>query len=109
MTDGPTNPVNASFFERVKNMIVSPKTEWPRVDAEPSTIGGIYTGYVLILAAIGPICSLIGQQVFGISLFVAHYKPPIAYSVTMAVIRPRSSSIHVHIRPTTTAEAITGV
>lgn len=97
MTDGPTNPVNASFFERVKNMIVSPKTEWPRVDAEPSTIGGIYTGYVLILAAIGPICSLIGQQVFGISLFVAHYKPPIAYSVTMAVITYVLSLVSIYV------------
>lgn len=97
MTDGPTNPVNASFVERVKNMIVSPKTEWPRVDAEPATIGGIYTGYVLILAAIGPICTLIGQQVFGISLFVAHYKPPIGYSIATAVITYVLSLVSIYV------------
>ena len=34
---------------------MSPKTEWAVIDAEPATIGGIYTSYVMILAAIGPI------------------------------------------------------
>jgi hypothetical protein len=46
---------------------MSPKTEWPRIDAEANTIGGIYTGYVVILAAIGPIAILIGQQLVGMS------------------------------------------
>lgn len=89
MTDGPTTPppgAPASLVERAKNIIVSPKTEWPRIDAEPATIGGIYMGYVLILAAIGPVAGLIGQQVFGYSALGISWKPPIAYSVTTAVI-----------------------
>ena len=51
-------------FDRAKDILVQPKSEWGVIDAEPSTIGGIYTGYVLILAAIGPIAMLVGQQVF---------------------------------------------
>ena len=51
MTDGPTTPppggmpgAPVSLVERVKNILVTPKTEWPRIDAEPATIGSIYTG-----------------------------------------------------------------
>lgn len=89
MTDGPTTPppgAPASLVERVKNIIVSPKTEWPRIDSEPATIGGIYMGYVLILAAIGPVAGLIGQQLIGYSALGISWKPPIAFSVTTAVI-----------------------
>jgi hypothetical protein len=89
MTDGPSNPLPgapASLVERAKNILVSPKTEWPRIDAEPGSIQGIYTSYVMILAAIGPICALIGQQVFGFSGFGITFKPSIGYSITFAVL-----------------------
>ena len=89
MTDGPNNPlpgVPASLVDRAKNIIVSPKTEWPRIDAEPATIGGIFTSYVVILAAIGPIAGLIGQQVFGIGAFGYSWKPSIGYSIGNAVL-----------------------
>lgn len=67
MTDGPSNPlpgVPASLVDRAKNIIVQPKTEWPRIEAEPATVGGIYTSYVMILAAIPAIASLIGLLLF---------------------------------------------
>ena len=69
MTDGPTTPTpapggSASLVDRAKNMILTPKTEWDRVDAEPATIGGIYTSYVMILAAIPAVCSTIGMLFF---------------------------------------------
>ena len=93
MTDGPTNPppsgmpgAPASLVDRAKNIILSPKTEWPRIDAEPATIASIYTGYVMILAAIGPIATLIGQQLFGIGAFGYTWKPSIGYSIGTAVI-----------------------
>ncbi len=104
MTDGPTNPVPggmpgtpASLGERVKNILVTPKTEWPRIDAEPATIGGIYTSYVVILAAIGPIAGLIGAQVFGFSAFGYTYKPPIGHSVATAVLTYGLSLVGVYI------------
>ena len=63
-----TNPTggNTSLVERVKNILMTPKTEWPRIDAEPATIGGIYTSYVMILAAIPPVCLLIGMLLIGL-------------------------------------------
>lgn len=104
MTDGPTNPTPtppppsgmpgapASLIDRVKNILVSPKTEWPRIDAEPATIGGIYTSYVLILAAIPAIAGLIGQQ-----LMMGIFAPPLNYSIGMAVIGYLLSLVAVYL------------
>jgi hypothetical protein len=89
MTDGPTTPTPAGrskpIFERVKDIILKPKEEWAVIDAEPATVGGIMTGYVLILAAIGPIASLIGQQLFGLNFGIISVKPPIGFSIATAV------------------------
>jgi hypothetical protein len=65
---------------------VTPKTEWPRIDAEPATVASIFTGYAMILAAIGPIAGLIGQQVFGYSFLGVTWKPSIGWSVGNAVL-----------------------
>lgn len=84
----PVTPMGGKkgLFERVKDILISPKTEWGVIDAEPATIGGIYTSYVVILAAIGPVAGLIGQQVIGYSAFGVTYKPPMEWSIGMAVI-----------------------
>ena len=105
MTDGPTTPTpptpptpprsgSTPLIDRVKNILITPKTEWGAIDAEPATIGGIYTSYVMILAAIGPIASLIGQQVFGMPYLG---KPTIGYSVTMAVMSYVLSLVAVYV------------
>ncbi len=107
MTDGPTTPTPPpggmpgapapSLVDRAKNIIMSPKTEWPRIDAEPATISGIYTSYVMILAAIGPIAMLIGQQLVGINVLGISYKPSIGYSVGSAVLTYLLSLVSVYV------------
>ena len=93
-----TNPTGTtSLVERVKNILLQPKAEWPRIDAEPATIGGIYTSYVMILAAIGPIAGLIGQQVFGFSALGISYKPPLGNSIAMAVIGYLMSLVSIYV------------
>jgi hypothetical protein len=47
----------SNLFGRAKSILLTPRAEWPVIAAEPDTIGGIYTGYILILAAI-PILKL---------------------------------------------------
>jgi len=54
-----------SLIERVKSILLQPKAEWPIIGAEPATVKGLFTGYAMILAAIGPIAGLIGGLVFG--------------------------------------------
>lgn len=90
-----TNPTGrtTSLVERVKNILMTPKTEWPRIDSEPATIGGIYTSYVLILAAIPPVCMLIGMLVFGLP-FISF---PMEYLIAQAVITYVLSLVGVYL------------
>ena len=47
------------LLARVKSILLTPKTEWPVIAAEPATTVGIYTSYVLLLAALGAICQFL--------------------------------------------------
>jgi hypothetical protein len=82
MATNPTDGTHVPLIQRVKNILMTPKTEWPVIDAEPATIGGIYRNYVMILAAIGPICLLIGLLVFGMPYFAF----PMGYLIGQAIL-----------------------
>jgi hypothetical protein len=61
------------IIERVKAILTTPKTEWPVVAAEPATVSSLFTGYIVIIAALPAIAgfiksSLIGTTVFGITV-----------------------------------------
>lgn len=75
------------MIDRIKNILLTPKTEWPRIDAEPMTERGIFMGWVVPLAAIGPVCSLIGQQLFGGgSVMGISWKPSLGFSISTSVV-----------------------
>jgi hypothetical protein len=57
-----------SLIDRVKNIILTPKTEWPVIDREPGDVAYVFTNYVAILAAIPAVCGFIGLSIIGISL-----------------------------------------
>ena len=48
-----------NIIDRAKNILLSPKTEWIKIDAEPATIGDLFTRYALILALLPVIGTLI--------------------------------------------------
>lgn len=48
-----------SIVDRAKNIITSPKTEWPVIGTEPATTGGLLT-YAAILSGIAQLCGIIG-------------------------------------------------
>lgn len=56
------------LINRVKSILLTPKTEWPLIAAEPATSMGIYTGYILVLAAVPAICQFLKLAVFGYSM-----------------------------------------
>jgi hypothetical protein len=65
-----------ALIDRAKNIIMSPATEWPVIATENSTIPGIYTSYVMPLAAIGPIATFLGLMTMGGALgFMRAYAP----------------------------------
>jgi hypothetical protein len=76
-----------SLVDRVKRILMSPRTEWQVIDAEPTTPAQLYTGYIVPLAAIGPIAQLIGYSVFGISVpFMGTYRVPVGSAITSALV-----------------------
>ncbi|MGQ0559879.1 MAG: Yip1 family protein [Sphingosinicella sp.] len=82
------------LVERAKDIIMKPRSEWAVIDGEASTIGSIYTGYVMILAAIGPIAMVIGHQLFGVGFGI---KPSLSFSITSAVVGYVLSLVGVYI------------
>jgi len=65
------------LIERVKNILLKPREEWPTIAAEAATVQSLYVGYILILAAIGPIVvalrSLVSGFGIGLPLAIAMY------------------------------------
>jgi hypothetical protein len=72
--------------ERCKNILLKPKEEWAGIDGEPASVGGLMTGWVVPLAAIGPVAGLVGGLVFGYSAFGVTYRPSVTGALTSAVI-----------------------
>jgi hypothetical protein len=56
------------LVQRVKNIILNPIEEWAVIDGEQTDVAALYKGYIMPLAAIGPICSLIGMWLVGIRI-----------------------------------------
>jgi hypothetical protein len=75
-----------SLVDRVKNILVTPKTEWDVIAAESTPTAGLITGYVLPLAAIAALASFIGYSLVGTSLpFVGTYRMSIGWGLGIAV------------------------
>ncbi|HEY6224731.1 MAG TPA: Yip1 family protein [Gemmatimonadales bacterium] len=76
-----------SLMERAKNILLQPKTEWPVIEAEQATTGSLYTGYVIPLAAIPAVASIIGWSVFGLQVpLLGAIRYPIGIGVRNAVV-----------------------
>ncbi|HEY6060300.1 MAG TPA: Yip1 family protein [Gemmatimonadales bacterium] len=74
-------------MERAKNILLQPKQEWPVIDTEQTSVGSLYTGYIIPLSAIGPIASVIGWSVFGMRVpFAGSMRIPIGFGIRNAVI-----------------------
>ena len=62
-----------NLVDRIKNILMSPRTEWAKIAEEPATVQSLYVGYILILAAIGPLAILIRSGGVAIAVAIAQY------------------------------------
>ena len=83
---GAPSPLPRPLVDRVKAILLTPQSEWARIEAEPTSIGEIFRNYVVPLAAIGPIATLIGGLVFGHSFLGITYRPGVIGAVATALI-----------------------
>jgi hypothetical protein len=75
-----------NLVDRAKKILLQPKTEWPVIAAEPHTVQGLYTGYVMILAAIPAVASFIGYSLIGVSMLGTSYRWPITNGIAHLVV-----------------------
>ena len=47
-----------NLLQRVKRILGEPRNAWPAIAAEPATVQSLYTGWIMILAALGPLALL---------------------------------------------------
>ncbi len=56
------------LIARAKAILLTPKTEWPVIAAEPTTVADLYKGYIVVLAAIPVIFAFIKWSIIGVSI-----------------------------------------
>ena len=57
-----------NLVDRVKNILMTPRTEWAVIETEPGDVGTVFGGYVAVLAAIPAVCGFIGLSLVGVGL-----------------------------------------
>lgn len=63
-----TDSGTSALITRVKNMVLTPKTEWPVVEREPTSIGQLYISYVAPLALLAAVLAFIHISLIGVHL-----------------------------------------
>jgi hypothetical protein len=72
-----------NIVDRVKNIVMTPQTEWPVIAAEATSVKELYLGYVMPLAAIGPIARFLGIFLFGFSFwFAGRFGMPVVWMLS---------------------------
>ncbi len=83
--------------DRIKNILTTPKTEWPAIAAEPATVNGLYTGYIAILAALPAIASFIKGSLIGHSLFGVTVRSPIGMGIVGMILQYLLALVLVYV------------
>jgi hypothetical protein len=83
-TIDPGSTARAPLIQRIKNIIVAPRAEWPRIAAEPETIGSLYINYIMPVAGFAVLCSFI-DNLLGVTILGVTYKPTYGQAVMSAV------------------------
>ncbi|HYC37333.1 MAG TPA: Yip1 family protein [Usitatibacter sp.] len=75
-----------NLVERAKNLLLKPKDEWQAIAEENHTVQGLFTQYVMILAAIPAVAGFIGLSIVGIGIFGGSYRVPITTGIAHMVV-----------------------
>lgn len=86
------------IVERVKKILLEPKKEWEIISRETTNTSELYKSYIMPLAAIGPVASIVGMSIMGISMPLAGtFRLPIITSIGSAVVQYILSLVGVYI------------
>jgi hypothetical protein len=74
-----------NLVDRAKNLILTPAAEWEKISAETHTVQGLYTGWIMILAAIPALAAFIGYSIVGVGVFGMSYRVPLVSGLASAI------------------------
>ncbi|MFH1034404.1 MAG: Yip1 family protein [Pseudomonadota bacterium] len=75
-----------NLVERVKGILLQPKSEWQVIAAEPGTPQNLYPSYIIPLAAIGPVANVIGLAVVGMNMMGGHIRLGLMGALAYALV-----------------------
>ena len=74
------------LIARAKAILLTPKTEWPVIAAEPATVPDLYKNWIAILAAIPAIAGFIKGSLIGYGMLGFSYRVGIGAGITGAIV-----------------------
>ncbi|HEX3912105.1 MAG TPA: YIP1 family protein [Steroidobacteraceae bacterium] len=75
------------LLERIKNIVLTPKSEWLVIAPEPTTVSQLFPGYVVPLAALAACLGFVRMSVLGVSTaFGGGFRMPISSGLVYTLI-----------------------
>ena len=75
-----------NLVERIKGILLQPKSEWQAIEREPGNAGYLFPNYVAIVAAIPPVCAFIGLSIVGYGPFRLGIVSGILHAVVVYIL-----------------------
>lgn len=72
------------IFDRARRIIVEPRDEWVKIAAEAASVQSLYTNWIMILAAIGPVALLLSMH--SLQFAVAQYVRSLITTFVLALV-----------------------
>ena len=86
------------IVQRVQSILLKPKEEWAKIKAEPATPAGLFTSYVMVLAAIPASFQFLGNVLVGKRLpLVGVFRWPIGRGLGYAVLSYVLALVSVYV------------
>ena len=73
-----------NIVERARRILANPRDEWVKIAAEPATVQSLYTNWIMVLAAIGPIALLLSMHPLQVA--VAQYVRSLITTFVLALV-----------------------
>jgi len=86
-----------NLVDRIKNILLSPATEWEEIKKEEYMVSDLFTKYALKLAAIPAVAGFLGFILFGFNYGFGSYRPGFGVSLKWAISMYIMSLIGVYI------------
>jgi hypothetical protein len=76
-----------NIIDRAKSILLTPRSEWPVIAAEPDTVGGLYTRYIIIMAAIPAVVHFVSAALIGVSVpILGYYRIGVGAALSGAIL-----------------------